>query len=68
MLTRNQLLEIENRLLAQKLNSLSSISAQPRANPAASSSMRFGAFNELNFTDPQSGPQVPIDNKNGFLS
>jgi len=51
----------------QKLNSLSSISAQPRANPEASSSMGFSAFNEWNFSDPQSGPQVPIDNKNGFF-
>lgn len=67
ILTRNQLLERENKLLAQKLNSLSSMSAPPRANPPASPNMGFGSLNELNFTDPQSGPQVPIDNKNGFF-
>ncbi|MFT5936820.1 MAG: hypothetical protein ACI85S_001884 [Pseudohongiellaceae bacterium] len=67
ILTRNQLLERENKLLAQKLNSLSSTPAQPRANTAAPSSMGFGTFNELNFNDPQSSHQVPIDNKNGLF-
>jgi myosin heavy subunit len=67
ILTRNQLLERENKLLAQKLNSLSSTPAQPRGNAAAPSTMGFGTFNELNFSDPQSGHQVPIDNKNGFF-
>ncbi|MFT6092513.1 MAG: hypothetical protein ACJA2Q_000401 [Pseudohongiellaceae bacterium] len=67
ILTRNQLLERENKLLAQKLNSFSSTSAQPRAHPAASSNMGFSTFNELNFTDSQSSHPVPVDNKNGFF-
>jgi hypothetical protein len=67
ILTRNQLLERENKLLAQKINSLSSTPGQSRANPAAPSNMGFSTFNELNFSDSQSGHQVPIDNKNGFF-
>lgn len=67
ILSRNQLLERENKLLAQKLHSLSAISNPPRANPAASSDMGFGSLNELNFNVPQSGPQVPEENKNGFF-
>lgn len=67
ILTRNQLLERENKLLAQKLNSLSSISAQPRGTTTPTSNMGFGSLNELNFTDPQSGPQVALENKNGFF-
>lgn len=67
ILTRNQLLERENKLLAQKLNSFTAPAAPQKASPAAPSNMGFGTFNEMNFTDPQSGPQAPLDNKNGFF-
>lgn len=67
VLTRNQLLERENKLLAQKINSLSSVAPQPRANPAPASNMGFGSLNDMNFTDPQAGPQAPPENKNGFF-
>jgi chromosome segregation ATPase len=69
ILTRNQLLERENKLLAQKINSFSSAStsAPPRADPPASSNMGFGSLNEFNFGDHQSSPQAPMDNRNGFF-
>ena len=67
ILTRNQLLERENKLFAQKLNNVSSTSAPSRGDPAASSNLGFGSLNESNFSDHQSSPQTPMDNKNGFF-
>ena len=69
ILTRNQLLERENKLFAEKLYSVSSAStsAPPRAETSASSNLGFGSLNEFNFSDHQSSPQTPMDNKNGFF-
>ena len=69
ILTRNQLLERENKLLAQKLNSFSSASTSPppRVDLAASSNLGFSALNEFNFSDHQSNQQTPTDNRNRFF-
>lgn len=67
ILSRNQLLERENKLLAQKLNNFNPNPSGTREPSGSASNLGLGSLGDFNFGDPQPAHQAPTDSKNGFF-